>query len=377
MPRQQLLYCATDKEIFDLLSASKQSITDVILLDIARERGIFYSPSESRDVLINRLSLLPYGHADLETILDHRATTQRTEKRSSITLRGAISMEDIRAVCGEYREAAPADEKVATRQEGTNKFTATVNYSELDYSKTRLLQRREKEADVEFVVKDNETTIRIPANPKAREIVETLREALGRRANRDVEADEIELSALTTPEERTTFFTSLITGMSGYTLSDVKDVKVESRLNSASADLDIPEDDEADADSDTDLAARRAMLAIVENIALKGSLLLNSAEYQQLRQKGFYITNIVWTAKQNEAPYDILEFDAGFEYPREGKGFKYNVRGVYRFLNGSHNKTIRQISKDQRQPYFNLLENTARDVLKNLSEQAAARAEVA
>jgi hypothetical protein len=163
--------------------------------------------------------------------------------------------------------------------------------------------------------------------------------------------------------------------MDGYTLNDVMDVKIESKLNSAPTDLETPDDEEAD--TDTDLAARAAMLAVVENIALKGSLLLNSVEYQQLRQKGFYITNIVWTVKQNEAPNDILEFDAGFEQPREGKGFKYNVRGVYRFLNGTYNKTIRQIPKDQRPPYFSLIEKTARDVLKKLLEQAAAVVKVA
>ena len=49
MPKEQLLYCATDKEIYDLLIASKQSITEGILLSIARERGIFYAPRETRE----------------------------------------------------------------------------------------------------------------------------------------------------------------------------------------------------------------------------------------------------------------------------------------------------------------------------------------
>src|ERR1035437_2242854 len=224
MPKEQLLYCATDKEIYDLLIASKQSITEGILLSIARERGIFYALRETREVFIGNLSLLPYGYADLNLILDHRVTIQRTEKRTSITFNASLNMEDIKAVCAEYRDTTK-DEKVTTQQDGTNKFTATINYSELDYSKTRLLQRRDKEADIEFFVKDNETTVRLPSNPKARAVIEALKTALDQRIQGSIQAEEIELTSLKTPEARTTFFTSLISQLSGYKLHNVMDVK--------------------------------------------------------------------------------------------------------------------------------------------------------
>ena len=367
MPKEQLLYCATDKEIYDLLIASKQSITEGILLSIARERGIFYAPRETREVLIGNLSLLPYGYADLNLILDHRATIQRTEKRTSITFNASLNMEDIKAVCAEYRDTTK-DEKVTTQQDGTNKFTATINYSELDYSKTRLLQRRDKEADIEFFVKDNETTVRLPSNPKARAVIEALKTALDQRIQGSIQAEEIELTSLKTPEARTTFFTSLISQLSGYKLHNVMDVKVESKLHDPAPDLEDVDAEDEDEGEETDegLAAKETMLSVVENIALKGSLLLSSPEYQQLRQKGFYITSIVWTAQQVESPNDIVEFDAGFELPREGKGFKYNVRGLYRNINGTPTKTLRQIPKEQKPPYFSLLEGTARRVLKSL-----------
>ena len=51
MPDPQLLYCATDKEIYDMLMASKQRITESLLLGFARERGIFCSPQDAREVL--------------------------------------------------------------------------------------------------------------------------------------------------------------------------------------------------------------------------------------------------------------------------------------------------------------------------------------
>jgi hypothetical protein len=372
MPNSQLHYCATDKELYDLLMASKQRITESILLGFARERGIFCSPRESRESLVDYLSLLTYTYADLDATLSHRAATQRTEKRMSIRLNSAVSLEDIKAVCADYKESPDGDEKVVTKQEGTNKYTATVNYSELDYSKTRLLQRRDKEAEIEFFIKDNETIIRMPANPKAQSVVDRLKRSLDVRVQAAIPAEAIELSHLKTPEARTRFFTSLITSIPGYKMENVTDIKVESKLHDHHLPDDLEEgDDEADENALEDKAAERAMLSVVENIALKGQGLLSSPEYQQLKEKGFFITNIVWKSRQLDHPYHVIEFDAGFNEPREGKGFKYNVRGVYRYVNGVHTTTLRQIPKEEKPPFFDLLEQTARQVLSGLTDDSS------
>jgi hypothetical protein len=375
MPDSQLHYCATDKELYDLLMASKQRITESILLGFARERGIFCSPRESRESLVDYLSLLTYTYADLDTILGHRAATQRTERRMSIRLRSVVNLEDIKAVCAEYKASvAEGDEKVVTRQDGTNKYTATVNYSELDYSKTRLLQRREKEAEIEFFIKDHETIIRMPANPKAQSVVDRLKQSLDVRAQCAIPSEAIELTHLKTPEARTRFFTSLITSIPGYKMENVTDIKVESKLHDYPPDINEDGDEELNEADETaleDKAAERAMLSVVENIALKGQGLLSSSEYQQLKEKGFFITNIVWKSRQLDNPYHIIEFDAGFNEPREGKGFKYNVRGVYRYVNGIHTTTLRQIPKVERPPFFDLLEQTARQVLSRLTDDSA------
>ncbi len=371
MPNSQLHYCATDKELYDLLMASKQRITESILLGFARERAIFCSPRESRESLVDYLSLLTYTYADLDTMLGHRAATQRTEKRMSIRLNSAVNLEDIKAVCTEYKESPSGDETVVTKQEGTNKYTATVNYSELDYSKTRLLQRRDKEAEIEFFIKENETIIRMPANPKAQSVVDRLKRALDVRAQTAIPAEAIELSHLKTPEARTRFFTSLITSIPGYKMENVTDIKVESKLHDHPPPDDLEEsDDEAAENALEDKAAERAMLSVVENIALKGQGLLSSPEYQQLKEKGFFITNIVWKSRQLDHPYHIIEFDAGFNEPREGKGFKYNVRGVYRYVNGVHTTTLRQIPKEEKPAFFDLLEQTARQVLSRLTDDS-------
>ena len=48
MINNTLQYCATDKEIYDALMSAKQKIGEKVLLELANDRGIFFSPKDSR-----------------------------------------------------------------------------------------------------------------------------------------------------------------------------------------------------------------------------------------------------------------------------------------------------------------------------------------
>ena len=110
------------------------------------------------------------------------------------------------------------------------------------------------------------------------------------------------------------------------------------------------------------------MLSVVENVALNGKMLITSAEYQQLRQKGFFITSLTWISQQEYSPFNMWEFDAGIEDAREGKGFRYNVRGFYRKGKKAFTKTRIAVDDDEKQPLFPLIERTARQILSQLKK---------
>ena len=46
MSKNALQYCATDKEIYDALMSAKQKINEKVLLELAKDRGIFYSAKD-------------------------------------------------------------------------------------------------------------------------------------------------------------------------------------------------------------------------------------------------------------------------------------------------------------------------------------------
>lgn len=373
MSSNLLLYYATDKEIFDLILSSKQRITEGILLGLGRDRGLFYSPKEPRESLASFISLLPHGQGDLQTLLDLRENVGRGEKLTSVNIKGSITLDEIKAVCSEYREQPPPDEVVTTHSEGANKYVMKVGYTDLDYGKTRLLQRRSREAEIEFVVRDDETTIRMPANPKAREIAGALKSALDARHKAELPTEAIELTDLKSPETRTEFFTLLISSLTSFRLENVTSIRVDSSLNADDVEDDLDSQNREEDPDAVDPALRIAeqrMLSIVENVALKGHSLLASPEYQQLKAKGFHTTYVIWRSKQTERPYSVYEFEAGFEEPKTGKAFKYNVRGVQRYVNGQYTATLRPVTKEEKASMLTLLEVTAHTVLGRLRQDA-------
>ena len=202
----------------------------------------------------------------------------------------SLTIDDVKDVSKEYTEQAPSDEKIISNKEGANKYNVNIEYSEVDFSKTRLLQRRHKEAEIEFIIEGDKTIIRMPANDKAKDIVHNLKRRLDGKKNVDIPADLIELSEFGYLEKRTEFFTSLITKMPNFKFENVTNLSVQSS---------IKEDDENEFDLEYDQEneeAKQKMIVLVKNVALKGQSLLASDEYKQLKDKGFYITSIIWQA---------------------------------------------------------------------------------
>jgi hypothetical protein len=363
MSKSTLVYCATDKEIFDLLMSSKQKITESIMIELSKDRGIFYSPSDSRETLARNLSLLPHDYYDLNVMLDRREHPGRAEKITSIILNSPLTIDDIKDVSKEYTEQAPPDEKIISNQEGTNKYNVKIEYSEIDFSKTRLIQRRHKEADIEFIIEGDKTIVRMPANDRAKGIADKLKNQLEGRKNIVIPADLIELTEFN-HLKRTEFFTSLISKMPGFKLENVTSVSVESSIKDVEEHgLDLEDNQENE-------EAKQKMLALVKNVALKGQSLLASEEYNQLKGKGFYITSIIWQSSKTIHPFPLVEFEAGFEDSENLAGFKYSVRGVRNYQKGEYTKTLRKASSEEKQEFLSLIEHTAHLILAELRQKA-------
>ena len=112
----------------------------------------------------------------------------------------------------------------------------------------------------------------------------------------------------------------------------------------------------------------------MKKVALKGETLLASEEYQSLAKKGFFITSIIWRSVLAKHPYPMIEFEAAFEEPMLGKGFKYFVRGAYNVVDKQYTKSIRPVDTEDKEKYLSIIEDTAASAIKELRTKAQAEA---
>lgn len=369
MINNTLQYCATDKEIHDALMSAKQKISEKVLLELAKDRGIFFSPKDSREDLISAISLLPHDYHDLNTLLEQREHQGRQEKLTSVTLPEALTVEEIKEVLKEYTTESPPDEKVTHHAKGNDQVVATVKYSDIDYGKTRLIQRTPKEAGIEFHIENNKTVIRMPANDRIKGVFGKLKDKLDAKRKTEIPAIRIEIGEFESPALRTEFFTTLISELKGFALKNVTSVKVE-RLKQEPEEGELQLEDDQESEE-----AKQEALALVKKVALKGETLLASEEYQSLAKKGFFITSIIWRSMLAKHPYPMIEFEAAFEEPMAGKGFKYFVRGAYNVVDKQYTKTIRPVDTEDKEKYLSIIEDTAANTIKELRKKAQAEAE--
>jgi hypothetical protein len=351
--------------------SSKQQFNINSLLELARNRGILLSSADDRIDLADRLSVMTFGCQDVQAIQAAFDTAGRGEKTTSFRLNTELTPADIKQIAEEYRESVGEEEKVVTHNMGPNGYAVDLEYTEIDFSKTRLRQRQTREAHIEFRIEQGHTIVTLPATEKARQAAQALRERLVARKQANIGLEEVDFSGITDPKRRTTFFTRLISSLPDFTLSDVM------RVNADRADRDhtMAAVDEEGEEEEGDEEASEQMLGIVKAMAFQGQSLLTSPQYQAMHEQGFFITSITWSAKRNVSPYQIVEFEAGFEEPTAGKGFRYNVRGWNTQRSGEYIKNPKPVPPDEKKVFLNMIEcvaiNVFRDIRRELSEENA------
>ncbi|QWT19517.1 hypothetical protein KPL74_17435 [Bacillus sp. NP157] len=275
---------------------------------------------------------------------------------ATVTLSEEVSQSELRDAIAKYHGLNPRDD-VAARKRGTTELIMAVGYEETEYSRTRLLQKTLRDAELSFSNEGGKTVVRIPATEKSRTIVAQINRILSETSRPKISTSEIRVSHLGTPEARTAFFTSLIVSIAGHKLQTVTRVRVAT-LQAGTAHA-----DDLDVAIEENKAAEQEMLGIVKHVALSGDNLVASSMFQDLIAKGFFVTSISWRAVRNEKPPHILSLEAAFEGKADGTGFKYGVTGVTAFANGSYNKSQRPPQDGERKQLLLLLEAAAESSL--------------
>src|SRR5699024_272257 len=142
------------------------------LNELAKDRGIFYSPKSSRNDLIEEISIWTHDYNDITGLIEKRDYKKRNEKMTSVILPIELTVEEMKDIVKDYKKDVQKQEKVTSHQKGHDGIAINTEYDEYDYSKTRLIQRQRKDANIHIESKKGQTIIRMPASEKALNIVE-------------------------------------------------------------------------------------------------------------------------------------------------------------------------------------------------------------
>lgn len=354
---QQL--CATDHDIFSLLTSGKQRLTDATLNELAKDRGIFFSPKSTRNDLIEEISIWTHDYYDITGLIEKRDYKKRNEKMTSVILPIELSVDEMKDIVKEYKEDTHNKDNVTSHQKGNDAVVINTEYDEYDYSKTRLIQRQRKDASIHMESKNGQTVIRMPASEKALNIVELIKDKVETFKKIEIPLKKIEVENLLNPEERNRFFLKLISDIEDFELLTVTNLKVDKF-----EDEDTSEEDE----EEENLEIKQNMIGVIESAVFSGQNLVASEQYVQLIEDGFFITSITWRAKQKKDPYHLVQFETSFENGRQGTGFKYSAKYSNRIANSTdYTKNFKPTDGDLKFNLLSLIEVSARKALEELS----------
>ncbi|WP_163006123.1 hypothetical protein [Methylobacterium brachiatum] len=359
MPDSLKFRSASDKELFDLLMSAKQRMSEKALHSIALERGIIYSERSDREHLCDAISLLPHDYHSVVKLIDAREAPARQEKRTFTTLPVELDLAELDRVLNAYKGEPGYQDELTIHHKRATGVTVNIAYAEVDYSKTRLMQTTRRDTEIEFSFENGKTIIRSQSTTKADEVIAAITKKIEDFKRVNITPVSISLEGLSS-EQRSRFFLALIKSLPEYRLMTV----VNMRIASEGDDQD-PEEG-IDIDKDNDVAAPSQLVGRVNSIVLSGNNLLQSAEYQNLRRSGFYITSMTWQSEQQAEPRDVLQFDASFKRAREGTGFRFNARIARRLHNGNLTSDFKPLEVHRQPSVWRMIETASQQVLADI-----------
>jgi hypothetical protein len=362
------IYFANDKSIFDALQS--KSVTTKILEDFLAKKGIFLSSFDEKKDIVFYISRIIFDYYDYIFITEILEKPNQREKMTNCTFSEGTEKIDVTSACQKFRETEHSFDEIKVVRDG-DKVLVEVKDTEVDFSKTELKQKSKKTYKFEFQETESGIDIRYSSNEKSQEILEQIFNVISDINGETIEPQKISLQSITSSKYRNQFFINLINSLPNHRLRDVTKIDIKHNSN----DLDTPlefEGNESYLDGESD----EIPPGFIEKVSLMGIGVLESSEFIQLNEKGFFISKINWTAiDQSNSEGDMFEFEAEFGNPESCTNFEYIVKGVYRFNGETHGKSRKTLSADESNKKLKLVEEAAKNVyekiVKDLSQESS------
>jgi hypothetical protein len=351
--RANAIYSASDKALFDALNQKK--VTNGDLRELFLSRGMLMSKETPRKQLALHFSRLTHDYADYQLLAKLFGGHVRRDKLTSVRVKGNQDLSQYEAALLELKRELEADgTMVKVAKTDANKLEIEFKYQAVFFNKSEFRQVVSRTAKISLEKSADSLIINSPFTEYVQDWVQDILGKVEESSGTDLVLDKIQLPPSTPLTKKNEFFRTLIRSLTGFTLDDVSDVYVSKPKP------ELPEGDDDDEDEiDTGIHISKA--------SLRGQGVLDSKELRLLAEQGFYLSKIVWTARQHSLDSDIYEFEAQFADADNCADFSYLPRGYYRYLApGSFNQTRTGFPTDEDQRLGGLIEQAARTALNSV-----------
>lgn len=359
-------YMPNDKAICDAVKSAK--VSNQSLSELFFKRGIIVSPKTERDHLATYYSRMFTGYRDYDELTSNLQSVTHREKITTKFIKESEPKKILEAANELEKiinsEDYPKDAHAQVDKLG-NEIIITITYNKVNPNKSQLQQTVTKEATITITESAGELIMRSQCNEDSEQWSNHFLEILSTGSETKPIIEAISLEFIDKPKDRSQFLEDLIKSIDGFELVDVSKVSVFNPEKKSPA-KDLVESSTEDTDDiDTGTHVFRA--------SLNGKGVLNSNEVDDLHSKGFYSYHAVWTCIEKTASPDIYEIEVKFENSENCTVFSQKVKGYYRYIsNGNHSNSRIAPPGGVERDLYTKIENTARKLIKNLTQQQAA-----
>ena len=358
-------YYPDDKDIYDFLDSQTRSIEPIA--SFLRSRYVFVSKEDDKEHLQVYSSLLYFDWPSANKLVDTVNIREVEQKVCHSKICVDTGIEVVKSAIQAVKDGRDCSKREVyqIRQNSNDTIEIDVTYLDIDTSKTRVLQKREKDLQIVASKNGEEWCFRYTDNDRSKTIVKEIKEKLLTEIQLDTCTEKIiDLSHIRDHSVRVDFFKKMMTEIEGFRFLGASTIKVDR----------LPRETQPQNDDDDDIDQEEQIIELenrLKKVIMYGQDLFTVREFQELVRDGFFISSSQWKSQKRDGNPEVIEFSAGFNNSPEGKDFYYKVLGVYKLDDGGNLKKVREkVFGLERDTYLSALEKNAYNALISVENTA-------
>ena len=308
-----------EQEIHDVLSCNPP-FSKKRLLALNVSRGILLSREDDEKHLVSQTSKLHFSWFQFLELVEFLNSAEKDEKQTMKRVDGQVTTDEIEQAY-QTLKTKRSDSKGETYsfKKVEDRAYIEMKYVHKDPTKAKNRQREERTVKVEvFENQEGVTEIIFDENDRASEVTAQLISNI--RAERveqeEIKESEIDFGNIANQYTKTEFFLRLIKNLEGFKNIGVIDVALESVVR--------PKDDEEDISEEEE-----ELVGDVKRCALSGDDIITTKLYNELSEKGYFISFIRWKAREKTGDERKIIFECGLKRPQDGKNFYFDAKKIF------------------------------------------------